>query len=714
MPGVTERVGPLLDPPATTSFEDLVTRLVNGLVANSGQHEAVLVLDDYHVIDSAAVHSSLGFLVEHRPPGLRLVLAGRSDPPLVLARLRARGELAELRAADLRFTAGEAAELLDQMGGGRDQPLPEAVVAALVARTEGWAAGLQLAGLSLRGQADMARFVAAFTGSHRHVLDYLAEEVLEHQSEQLRQFLVDTSVLERLSGPLCDAVTGRSDSQALLEQIEGAGLFLIPLDEVRGWWRYHHLFADLLRARLGQDPERFAGLHRNAAGWYEERGLLDDAIHHTLRAGEVLWAARLIEEHFDMVFNVRGEEATIHRWLHTLPEVVVQSRPRLLLAEAQMASMRGDVQATEPLLDAAERASEIATAAPEEGFEPTTGKAGSLLVNAPVMIALQRSYLAQLRNDPEATAAFANLALSRLEHDEEMLALAIEGFFGVAEWLRGHLAQAEQAFVSNASHWRAADQYTGAAWAYYSLARLQRDQGRLDAAVQTCRQALELTAVPGRPPMPAAGPALIGLGEVAYQRNELGTALEHVSEGIALCRMFVHTPPLAAGLVTLAWARQAHGDPDAALEAMGEAEQSSPGPPGLFNPVPAQRARLLLAQGDLAGAARWGESCGLGADDDADYPREPGHLVLARLLLAQGRADRARSLLDRLHAAAVAQHRARSVIEIQALQALALAASGDEAAAITALADALVRGCPQRYVRLFADEAPRWPTCWAG
>src|SRR6185312_11281893 len=234
-PGTGERVAPLLGPPAPTSFQSLVTALINDL---TGQ-EALLVLDDYHVIGSPQVHESLAFLVEHRPAGICVVLASRSDPPLPLARLRARGQLTEIRVADLRFTPAEAGELLQHAAAA----LPDASVAALAARTEGWAAGLQLTALSLRGQDDAAAFVAAFTGSHRYVLDYLAEEVLERQDEQLRTFLLETSVLDRLSGPLCDAVTGRRGSQALLEQAERAGLFLIPLDELRGWWRYHHLFA---------------------------------------------------------------------------------------------------------------------------------------------------------------------------------------------------------------------------------------------------------------------------------------------------------------------------------------------------------------------------------------------------------------------------------------------------------------------------------------
>ena len=376
-----------------------------------------------------------------------------------LARLRALGQLTELRAADLRFTAGEAGALLQQIASG--QVLPDAVVTALASRTEGWAAGLQLAALSLRGQSDVAGFVAGFTGSHRYVLDYLAEEVLERQPAQVHAFLLDTSVLDRLSGELCDAVTGRPGSQALLEQIERDGLFLVPLDEVRGWWRYHHLFADLLRARLDQQPGQAAELHQRAAAWYEQHGLADDAIRHAAAAGEMLQAARLIERHFDTVYSLRGEGATIQRWLSALPHDLVWSRPRLLLAHAQVTATSGHLDEVEPLLEAAERA---AASVSEEPFEPTVGQTGSLLVNIPAHIALHRSYLAQLRGDAEGTAAFARQALAELHPGEWMLNSTIQGFLAVAEWLRGQLAEAERAFVSSLAGWQATDQLTVTVW----------------------------------------------------------------------------------------------------------------------------------------------------------------------------------------------------------------------------------------------------------
>ena len=700
-PGIGERVGCLLGPPAPPSFEGLVTALVNELAAQPSTDDVLLVLDDYHLIDSPPVHASLGFLIEHRPPRLHLVLTSRADPPLALARLRARDELAELRAAELRFTAGEAAAMLQQVAA---VALPDGAMTALAARTEGWAAGLQLAALSLRGQPDVAGFVAAFTGSHRYVLDFLAEEVLEQQSEQVRAFLLETSVLERLSGSLCDAVTGRPGSQALLEQVERAGLFLVPLDEVRGWWRYHHLFADLLRARLREEqPDRTAQLHRNAASWCEEHGLADDAIRHAVAAGDATWAAWLIEQHFDEVFFLRGEAATVHRWLSALPGELVRSRPRLLLAQALMAGISGRVAAVAPLLDAAERAS---PGAAEEPFEPTAGRASSMLVNVPALIALHRSQLAELRGDAEATAALASAALAESSEEERLLISSARGHLAMAQWLRGRLREAEGRFESIVAGRRAAGQLTMTAYGCYQLGQIQRAQGRLDAAVRTYRQALEATTVPGQPPLPAAGPAYAGLAEVAYQQNELDAALQHVSEGIALCRRFVYTAALATGLVTLAWIRQATGDPAGALAAMSEARKAAPDPGGLLNPVPAQWARLLLAQGDLAGAAHWVKDRGLNADDEPDYPREPGHLVLARVLLARERSGQALALLDRLHLAAVTHDRAGSLIEIQALRAVALAVSGEETAAVAALAGALMLACPQGYVRVFADEGP--------
>ena len=698
-PGIAERAGPLLGPPAPPSFEGLVTALINELAAQPGDDELLLVLDDYHLIDTRQVHDSLVFLLEHLPSGLHLVLASRSDPPLPLARFRAAGQLAELRAGELRFTAEEAAALMRE---AVDADLPGTIVAALAARTEGWAAGLQLAGLSLRGQSDVAGFVAAFSGSHRYVLDYLTDEVLEGQTDRVREFLLETSVLERLSGPLCDAVTGRAGGQAMLEQVERANLFLVPLDEVRGWWRYHQLFADLLRARLKQQaPGRAAGLHHNAAAWCEEHGLADDAVRHALAAGDTTWAARLIERHFDETFWP-GERATVQRWLAALPAELAGSRPRLCLVRAVLALAGGDAEGAGPPLDAAERAFTDAT---DEPFEPSAGKAASLLVNVPAGIALGRASLAHLRGDADGTTAFASQVLAKTGEGESMLDSTARWLLAMAEWLGGRVAEAERAFAASITGWRAAGERYSAAYGCHHLAQVQRAQGRLDAAVGTYQQALEITAPPGRPAMPAAGIAFVGMGEVAYQRNELEAAVRQISEGIERCRQLTYTQPLATGLAALAWIRQTRGDAAGAREAIGEAGRAAPGPDvtSLLNPVPAQRARLLLAQGEVVAAARWVEERGLDPDDEPGYLREPEYLVLARVLIAQDRPAQALALLGRLHTAADTQGRTGSVIEIAVLQALALAATGEEDAAVDALAGALMLACPQGYVRVFAD-----------
>jgi LuxR family transcriptional regulator, maltose regulon positive regulatory protein len=697
-PGLAARVGPLLGPPPPRSFGAMVTALINELAADPGPDEVLLVLDDYHLVDSGPVHESVAFLLENLPPGLRVVVSGRADPPLPLARLRARGQLAELRAADLRFTGEEAAALLGETAG---PGLPAAAVASLVARTEGWAAGLQLAGLSLRGHADAAGFAAAFSGSHRFVLDYLADEVLAGQPALVRAFLLETSVLEHLSGELCDAVTGRADSQAMLQDIERAGLFLVPLDEVRGWWRYHHLFADLLRARLqAEQPGRVQALHRAAAAWCEGHDLADDAMRHALAAGDTAWAARLVERHVEALLG-RGEGATVRRWLSALPAESVRARPRLCLAEAYGAALGCQVEQLEALVDDTERAFAVSGVEPHESSIP---RSASVLANVPAGIAFARADLARLRGDAALAADYNEQALARLGDEDWLLRLFVRWNRAAADWLGGRLGPAERGLAKVAAELRAVGLGYLAMEVCYDLGQVQRAQGQLDAALATYRQALE-TAGEGSRELPHLGMAHVRLAELLYERDELATALDHASRGVALCRQLAFPQPLATGLAALAWIRQAQGDAAAALEVMGEAGQVdlSLRVIALLNPVPSQRARLLLAQGDVAAAARWTTAAGLGPDDEADYPREPAYLVLARVLLAQNEPDPALTLLQRLLGAAASQGRTGSVVEIQALRALALAACGDHAGAFDALTEALTLARRPGYVRVFAD-----------
>ena len=530
----------------------------------------LLVLDDYHLIDSQPVHGSLLFLLEHLPPGLRMVLASRSDPPLPLARLRAGGQLAELRAAELRFTADEAAPLLREAIGA---DLPGTAVAALTARTEGWAAGLQLAGLSLRGQADTTGFVAAFSGSHRYVLDYLTGEVLERQNPQVREFLLETSVLERLSGELCDAVTGRAGSQAMLADIERAGLFLVPLDEVRGWWRYHHLFADLLRARLqAEQPGRVQALHRAAAAWCEEHDLADDAVRHALAAGEAAWAARLVERHVEELLG-RSEGVAPRRWLSALPAESVRARPRLCLAQAYAVAQGFQLEALEALLDDAERAFAVSG---DEPYEPSLGppQGDSVLANVPAGIAFLRASLARLRGDAARAADYNRQALAHLGEDDWFMRSFVHWNRAVTDWLDGRLEPAERGLAEVLAERRA----VGALFAgflpmrvWYDLGEVQRDQGHLDAALATCRQTLDTFGESSQTAL--TGPAHVGLAHVLYERNELTAALDHATRGVTLCRQLAFTSALATGLAIVARIRHAQGDAAGALEAMGEADR---------------------------------------------------------------------------------------------------------------------------------------------
>src|SRR6266498_3082911 len=522
--GIGERTLSLFNALAQPTSNAVVTALINELAVRPG--ELVLILDNYHLIESQAVHDSLTFLLDHLSPGMHVVISSRSDPPIPLARFRARGQLAELRAADLRFTLEEAAALLRRVWGLN---LPEESIAALEARTEGWVTGLQLVPLSLRGASDPVRLIQGFTGSNRYILDYLTEEVIEQQSDELRSFLLRTSVLEHLSGPLCDVLSGRSDGQEMLEHLERANLFLVPLDEERHWYRYHRLFADLLRARLqSADPQRMPELHRKAAAWYKEYGLVSDALRHALAAGEAVWAARLVEQHVEEVLR-RGEGETLRGWLAALPQEVVRARPRLALAQAIAAFNAGRLEVAEPLLEQAEQA--LATA-PREPYEPSIGKAMSMLANVPASIALLRAAVAALRGDAERTTELVRQAQAQLAEDERGPRISVRWNLAQADWMRGRLADAERAFAAIVVDGREAGEPHLTLTASSALGRIQRAQGRLDAAFRTYQEGLEFAARTGPTLVLSAAAAHMGMADVFYERNQLEQALHHVGEGI--------------------------------------------------------------------------------------------------------------------------------------------------------------------------------------
>src|SRR6185437_13170079 len=609
--GVVERVGPLVPGAAGTPLTGVVTALVNEFAAAAD--EVVLVIDDYHLVEAPEVHRSMEFLLDHLPPALHLVLASRSDPPLPLARLRARGQLVELRAGDLRFTAEEAAQLLRTEVGAH---LTDPVVAALGDRTEGWAAGLHLAALSLRGRGDVTRFVAEFSGSHRFVLDYLTEEVLERLPVELRTFLLETSGLDRLCGPLCDAVVGRPDGQQLLESVERASLFLIPLDEERRWWRYHHLFADLLRA---------------AAEWYAEHGLPDDAIRHALACGDTARAAELVEEHLEEQVWRRAQGATIAAWLAALPSEEIHRRPLLTLGQAVASLMAGRLDAVEPLLAVAERALERT---PAEPYRASLDRRFSVLANIPAGIAVCRADLARMRGDVDAEQAFARAALAHVTEQDELLGAVARYQVAFGDFLAGRVVAAERALAAVFAERVASAQHDLVPRAAFDLGAAQLARGRLRAALRTYEHGLRVTE--GDRPSPSAGMLHVGLAEVHFERDELAEAHRLVATGIEQCRRLAYLPALIAGLIVLARLRHAQGDPAGALAAVDEADRAMPQAvldPRL--PVAALRAHLAVARGDVAEAAQWVRSAGLSVDDEPSYLREAEQRVLVRVLIAE-------------------------------------------------------------------------------
>lgn len=500
-PGVAQRAGVLVGGPGSTSVMAAVTALVNDLA--SAQQDLLLVVDDYHLIQSADVHRSVTFLLDHLPAPLCLALAARSDPPLPLARLRARGQLVELRAADLRFTHGEAGALL---AASAAPAMSEALVSALGERTEGWAAGLQLAALSLRGRSDVPGFVTGFSGSNRYVLDYLTEEVLDGQPPELTTFLLESSVLDRLSGPFCDAVLGRTDSQQMLESVERANLFLLALDGERRWWRYHHLFADLLRARLRRTaPDRMLVLHRAAAAWLERHGMPDAAVGAAIAGGDADTAARVVEEHLEEHLWQRNEGATLERWLTALPPEALRRRPRLVMGRAILDVLGGRWDDVEPLLGAVEEARSCPP------YRPSVRRRTSILSNLDACVALCRADLAYVRGDADRVVEFARVALARSDEGDELLREMAQVLLAETDWLAGRLAEAERALAGVLMRWSSSEEWLVLQRVGFDLGNVQLAQGRLGAALRTYRTlgARADAAAPGLAGMSHVGVAMV-------------------------------------------------------------------------------------------------------------------------------------------------------------------------------------------------------------
>lgn len=685
-PGLGESVLPLIQSRQPLPIKELLTVLVNEMA----ESPVVLVLDDYHVIESEPIHTALTFLLDHLPPQMHLVIASRADPPLSIARLRARGQLAELRTGDLLFTPDEAAAFLNGvMGLG----LADVDVMALEERTEGWIAGLQMAALSLRGRIDVLGFIQAFTGSHRFVLDYLVEEVLNRQSPDVQQFLLETCVLDQLTGSLCNMLTGRSDGQAMLERLEQANLFVVPLDTERRWYRYHHLFADLLRGRLNQiDPNHLTELHCRARMWLEENGFIAEAIGHAFATGDIGQAARIAEENALAMMD-HGQIATLVSWLNALPGELVRSRPWLCIAQAWIYVYAGQLGLVEPLLQDAEKGL--------IGFDVLCERqrvAGH--------IAAVHAYAAWIHGQGSLAAELTRKALAMLPQEDRVARCLAATTLGNALQFCGDLAGAAQAFQQAVAIGREAGHTHSFLLALSGQAYLFILRGQLCQAFAACQEALRLADNRrGAWQMPALAALYATLSIVLCQRNDLDGALHYAQQGVELAEKWQQADTLHLAYTSLAEALAAQGNMDGALEIIRKAKQvADQVSPWFVRISTVQEAMLRLAMGDAESALRWLQPSGLDADADIRFEHLTQYYLLARTLMAQGKTDEAFRLLTRTLEVLEKREAGYHIPQVLVSQALALKAMGQDEAALAALERALTLAQPEGYVRAFVDE----------
>ncbi len=690
-------------PPAA---ESILTLLVNELVAAS--QEMVLVLDDYHVLESPPIDQALTFLLEHLPPQLHLVITTREDPPLPLPRLRARGWLTELRAADLRFTTEETAVFLHQ-AAGLDLSADE--LAALEKRTEGWIAGLQLAALSMQGRDDVPGFITSFAGDNRYILDYLVAEVLQRQPPPVRQFLVQTSILDRLCAPLCRAVTRQDASGDLLETLERGNLFVIPLDDRRQWYRYHHLFADVLQVHAQKElGDAVSDLHQRASRWYEAHDLLPDAVHHALAAGDFERVADLAERAWPAMDRRRESQVWL-RWVQQLPPEWIRARPVLGASSAWALLDRGDLEAAAAHLQAVERWLAQETR-PADEPKPFADEAQFQAL--PASVAAARTYLALARGDLSATQTYARQALKLIPEDDHLRRGTPAALLGLATWASGDLADAYSAFSEAMSSYQKAGNTLYAVTGAFVLADIRLAQGRLSEADQIYNRALAQAHEAGGVALRGTADLHLGLADLARERNDLAAAHDHVRESERLNEQALLPRWRQRWCLVRARLKEAQGDLDGALALLEEAGRHFVrGPVPDIRSLSALKARLWILKNNLAPALTWMREENLSPADELSYRREFDHLTLARLLIARGKMEgeerhirEALALLARLLAAAEAGGRRGSVLEILIQQALAHEAQGSTATALERLARALALAEPEGYVRTFVDEGP--------
>ena len=709
-PGVGVSALALLESARPVAIEVVLTDLLNDLDAMP--NDVILVLDDYHVIDGQEVQAAMEFLLDHLPSKLHLVIGSRADPALPLARLRARGELVEIRAAELRFTLDEAAAYLTESMG---LVLTAPDVATLEGRTEGWIAALQLAALSMQGRDDVTGFIAGFAGDDRYIVDYLVDEVLDRQPEGVRDFLVQTSILDRLSGPLCDAVTGRDDGTAMLKMLDRANLFVVPLDDSRRWYRYHHLFADVLQTHLlAERADAADDLHRRASQWYGQHAEPSPAIRHALAAGDVERAAGFMELAIPELRRSR-QEATIRGWLDIVPDEVTRVRPVLAIG------FIGALMAGNEFDDVERRLNEL-----EHWFEPFGNRAGTWArpaemvvvdeleyLRLPAGVELYRAALALIRGDAPGTIAHAQLAMERTTEGDHVIRAGASGLSGLAFWSQGDLEAAHRGYSLCVEGLQRSGHDSDVLGATITLADLRITQGRLRDAARTFEQALQRAAAEVGPTLRGTADMHVGLSRIAYEHDDLDAAARHLERARELGEHTWLPQNPYRWRVAMARLREADGDLDGALQLLDEAQRVYVGDfsPNV-RPVPAMRARVLAAQGRLTDALAWAREQGISADDELSYMREFEHITLARVLLAQSNAGPKRSageaaqLIDRLLLAAEEGKRDGSVIEVLVLQALTRQADGDMPGALESLERALILAEPEGYVRVFVGEGP--------
>jgi len=690
-------------------IESILTVLLNEIA--SFQDDFTLVLDDYHIINSKQVDNTLTFLLEHLPSQMHLVIISRRDPPLPLARLRVRGQLTELRVKDLRFTSSEAAEFLSQVMGLN---LSVENVTALDTQTEGWVAGLQLAALSMQGREDISGFINAFSGDDRYIVDYLVEEVLQSQSDRVRSFLLQTSILKRLSGSLCDSVTDLEEGKELLDVLDSGNLFIIPLDDKRQWYRYHHLFADLLYSRLLEEqPNLISTLHRRASKWYEHKDLTVDAVHHALAAKDYERTADLAELAWSSMQS-NSQITTWLGWVRMLPNELVLARPVLSLGYAWSLLNEGDLEAGEARLQDAERWLNISTDT-NDHFE---AKSSEMVVVdemefrfLPATIAAARAYHAGALGDVPGTVKYARRALNLFDGNHFMRAIPT-ALLGLTYLERGELEPAYQAFADVMAGLQAVGDITAAIGTTTILADIRKAQGRLLEAIRIYEESLQLAKKEGEIVHQGTADLYLGLSELYREQDNLEIARKHLLKTKELSDHATLADWPYCWSLARARIKEAQGDLDGALDLLDQAERlyyRSPMPN--IRPVAALKTRMWIVQGKLTKALDWVRDQELSVEDDLNYLREFDHITLARVLISRYKKERedrfildAIGLLERLQKAAEEGKREGSLIEILVLLALAQKAKGDIDLGLIPLEHALTIAEPEGYVQIFVDE----------